>query len=296
MACVPTDDATKSNEIEFLDDVAAADDASMEAVVSGGSVWRWLALGAVLLTGSWLVISAGADALDETPAASPPPAEAADLPPAGTTTAGPPINPPVFGLWPTPPTNRDPNVVITIASAELPDAWSAFSLGSTTLVYVNASGVPTVVSFETGEIARVEVAAIRVHETFGVADGRVVSLANGVDHAVEPIVFHTYRDVDRPGVGTMSDQRGVGRGPELCLSSATCALPGLGVERVQQGGFVAERYDLDRHPVIGGFLTEWQLVDQWLESPEGYRMPAPVGVVWVIRPPSGGSASSSGVL
>ncbi len=291
---------TDAREIEFLDTVGSRD-SDVEAVISAFSPWRWLAVGAMLVVCVWVVTSAGADTVPEEPAADTLPDEpAARIPvePRPPTSA-----PHVIDAWPSPPTERDPFVVSVPGPTELPSEVQKEALRATTIVYVNTAGDPTVVSFETGDVAEVSVAATRVHETFAVEAGRVVTLqgANAalVDALDRAIIFHTYRDVDRPGVGTMGDERGMGRGPELCLSGSTCARPGLGLERTTSGGLVAERFDPERHWAIDELLNGWEPIDRWLVSADGYRIPAPVGVawvMWVIGPPERGSSSSSGLL
>jgi hypothetical protein len=155
-----------------------------------------------------------------------------------------------------------------------------------TLVYINTLGDPTVVSLETGDVFEVDVAAIRVYETFAVEDGEVRSLegANrGLTDATEnAVVFHTYRDVDPPGVGSVGDARGVGQGPELCLSAASCRRPGQGVDRLEFGGVVTERLDAERHAAVVAILDSWDEVDRWTVDPSGYRVPTPMGRIWIM--------------
>ncbi len=295
MSVVMTD-----GEIEFLDNnvaLPAADEdvaVSEVAVASSVTPLRWLALVALLVGGVWFITSTGPDSVDDDRAAADPPAgepliEDESDPPVG----GPPIVAPVFDTWPNPPRVREPNVVRAAGPAELPEEFGTYALSSTTLVYVNTAGRPTVVSFDTGEVSEVEVAATRIHETFAVQAGRVVPVG---PEAREAIIFHTYRDVDRPGIGTMSDRRGVGSGPELCLSGESCDRPGLGLERVRGGDVVAERFDPVEHRLVNDLLSGWSLVDASLVGPDGYRIPEPVGLIWVIAPSTGGSVSSSGLL
>ena len=296
------DGVTAVDEIEFLDVADASRGSGTEAVISASSSWRWLALGFLLVACVWFVTSTGADTVLEEPAIDTLPDEPLTPTPSPLANENglPTLVPPVFGIWPTPPTERDPPVVRIPGPVELPSAIPNGVLGATTIVYVNTAGDPTVVSFETGDVSEVGVAAIRVHETFAVEAGRVVSLegANAAldDASDQAFIFHTYRDVDRPGVGTMGDERGMGRGPELCLSGSTCTRPGLGLERMASGGLVAERFDPKRHWAIDDLLVSWEPVDRWLVSADGYRIPAPVGVMWVIGPPERGSSSSVGLL
>lgn len=294
-----------TDEIEFLDASVSSQDPEVEAVVSDKSPWRWVALGCLLAACVWFVTSAGADSDPGRPVAEaamdenePAPLDDESDQLGSPSTAAAPINPPVFGAWPNPPTDRDPYVVRIPGPAERPVEIATERLAATTIVYVNSVGDPTVVSFQTGDVYRVDVAAIRVHETFAVETGNVVSmgevnrsLAEGTDQA---IVFHTYRDVDSPGVGTMGDDRGVGRGPELCLSDSTCRRPGLGVERLVRDGLVAERFDQQRHWAIAELLDTWEPADRWLVSPSGYRIPTPGAVIWVIAPPPQAASSTSG--
>ena len=288
-------------DIEFLDSTSAPEATREESivtpVVTTAPIVRWFVLVVLLVGGGWLIASTGPDPVLDQPAGDTIPAEEPSL--TEETTAqpsvdGPAIAAPVFDAWPSPPRERNPNVALTPGPAQVPEELSAFSFRSTTIVFVNTAGRPTVVSFESGDVSEVDVAATRVHETFAVLAGLVVPL-DGPD-AEQAIVFHTYRDVDRPGVGTMSDQRGVGFGPQLCLSGETCARPGLGLERVRQGGLLAERFDPLRHPALDDLITSWNRSDGDLLSPGGYRIPQPVGLIWVIAPTTGGSVSSSGLL
>lgn len=196
--------------------------------------------------------------------------------------------------WPSPPLDRDPYVVRIPGTVEAP-------LGTLdrTLVYVNTLGDPTVVSFATGDVYEVDVAAIRVHETFAVEAGEVRSLeganpglADATDNAV---VFHTYRDVDSPGVGSMGDLRGVGRGPELCLSDVSCSAADQGLARRVVGGVEVSRFDPADHGDVATILETWQPVDRWLVAADGYRIPVPAAVVWVITPRMAGGSWSIGI-
>lgn len=290
-------------DIEFLDNAASrADDVRPIEVTAAASTSpvRWLVLIAVLVGGGWFITSTGPDPAEDEPTedqpavttpVEEPPSVADEV--AVPLPYGPAMVAPVFGAWPS-PRERDPNVVRTPGPTQPPEDFSGYAFRSTSIVYVNTAGRPTVVSLESGNVSEVAVAATRTHETFAVLAGEVVPL--GEPDAEQAIVFHTYRDVDRPGVGTMGDEQGVGLGPELCLSGETCARPDLGLERVRKGGVVAERFDPDRHSLLSDILEEWEIIDGSLSSPSGYRIPEPVGLIWVIAPTNGGSVSSSGLL
>lgn len=304
-------DVTTADEIEFLDDAVAPAASFKETVDSSGPSWRWLATGALFLGIAWFVSSTGTDDAGEGSVAGPPSTEPQqvaelpqDLPPSldgeiDEQAAG-PIPAPVFNPWPSPPIDRDPYVVRIPGPVELPPDIAASLRDSTSIVYVNTAGDPTLVSFVNGDVYEIDVAATRVHETFAVENGRVASLggANAAldDATDQAIIFHTYRDVDRPGVGPMGDARGVGRGPELCLSASTCVRAGIGLDRLTNGGLVAERFDANQHWAINDLLENWEVVDRWLVSEDGYRFPIPVGLIWVVGPPRAGSPSSVGLL
>lgn len=199
-------------------------------------------------------------------------------------------------LWPPTPADRDPSVVRIPGPAELPGAF--VDLADATIVYVNTAGDPTVVSFATGDVFEVDVAAIRVHDRFAVEDGAVVSFQGSnpsLDEATEnAIVFHTYREVDPPGVGSV--QNGLGAGPELCLSGRSCSGPNEGVQRLTRGGLTVERLDAFTHWQIDEIFTTWTPVDRWLVADGDVRIPQPLGPIWVIAPGGGGAPSSVGLL
>jgi len=286
---------TTDGDIEFLDGSVARVGGAGEAegvAVAATSPMRWLALAAVLAGGVWFTTPLGSEPVEEQPPITAP---VVDPPPADEVAQDPTdrvaVVAPIYGEWPA-PRDGDPSVIFTAAPSPLPQEFSAFSLESTTVVYVNAAGRPTVLSFGTGDVSEVNVAATRVHETFVVRAGQVVPM--GTD-AESGITFHTYRDVDQPGVGAMAETSGAGYQLELCLSGEACVRPGRGLERVSEAGLVAERFDPLRHPQLRDLLTSWALVDDSLVSPDGYRMPAPTGLIWVIGPTEGGSVSSSGL-
>jgi len=288
-------DMAAGADIEFLDTDARrapSADVAPDDKNSGGWPLQWLVAGVVLVLGAWFVTSTGSDApLEETVSDTPQPTPPAPIRPA----PAPPAEPPAFGVWPT-ARERDPSVTRTAASTPLPSEFSAETLQSTTLVYVSTSGLPTVVSLETGEVSVVGVGATRIHDTFAVEAGQVVPIEAAAERVSDAFVFHTYRDIDRPGVGIMSDQRGIGVGPELCLSGETCAGTDLGIDRMFRSGFVVERLEPRRHRLLDELLTSWEPVDGSLLSPGGYRIPEPVGFVWVISPTTSGEVSSSGLL
>lgn len=284
----------EEHDIEFIVGVVEPESATGEAPSTPRSPLRWVGLAVLFVLGGWLISSVGADELPTTED------QAAEEEPVAENSAS------VRGetqarVWPDPVADRDPFVVRIPGPADRPDEFVVSALERTTIVYANTVGDPTVVSFDTGDVFAVDVAAIRVHERFAVEAGRVVSL-EGVNPGLGPstedaIVFHTFRDVDPPGVGTAGDLQGIGRGPEICLSDTSCGRPGLGLERVVRGDLVAERYEPIPHWAIAEVFDNWERVDRWLVSSEGYRIPAPVGsTMWVIGPPSGGSSSSSGLL
>lgn len=190
---------------------------------------------------------------------------------------------PTPATWPPVAENGDPPV--TVRRGDLSEPLSPLDR---TIVYVSAAGTPTVVSLATGDVFDVYVAAIRVHDRFAVRDGEVAALIDDdPEFAVSTdgaVVFHTYRDVDRPGVGTTGDVRGIGRGPELCLSENSCSQPGQGLERRIVGGVQVERFDPDRHADVDQILQTWESVDDSLVAPDGFRIPAPGQFVWVITP------------
>lgn len=278
---------------------------------------RWAAVACVVLLGAWLVSSSGGA---DSPSADDE-AQGEQLPvPSGQDSAGDgaagdsaagdgaagdgaanavPTRP-AINTWPNPPTDRDPYVVRIPGPGDLPDDVEASSLERTSIVYVNSVGDPTVVSFDSGDVYEVDVAPIRVHETFAVEEGRVVSLEgvnSALDDATEDaIIFHTYRDVDPPGVGAGDIEYTLTRGPELCLSDASCSRPGNGLARVVGGELTAERFDQKEHWAIARILESWAPIDRWLVADDGFRIPAAVGVVWVISPQGGGQSSSSGLL
>ena len=287
------DVGTTAGDIDLLDVEAADTEVTVEAITTGeGSLLRWWPLAVVVLLGTWLVTTSGSP--DESVAAP-------DLTPSSTIA---PVSPMLrsqldFDLrdvdvatpgqadqsdpWPSPPLDRDPYVVRIPGPDTLP-----FDPDVGTLVYINSVGDPTVVSLATGDVFEVDVAAIRVHETFAVEDGEVRSLeganralADATEHSV---VFHTYRDVDPPGVGSIGDRRGIGRGPELCLSASSCARPGQGLDRVELGGVVTERLDRQRHAAVVSILDSWEEVDRWIVGPTGYRIPTPMDQIWIMTP------------
>lgn len=183
-------------------------------------------------------------------------------------------------VWPSPPRDRDPYVVRIPAN----DVEPVGSLGRT-MVYINTLGDPTVVSLVTGDVFEIDVAPIRIHETFAVEDGEVRSLegANPAlpDATGDAVIFHTYRATDPPGVGTVAGELSP---PELCLSGASCRTAEQGVARRLGGGVVVERFDADSHADVAQVLGTWAPVDRWLVSPDGHRIPTPVDLVWVITP------------
>lgn len=294
------------DDIEFIDVARKREEAAVETVVTDrgpiGRFWPLVAVAGCLL---WILGSLGGgveeladDALLPVVAPISPmvrdqlgldgrPAE--DLRPDAADAAAEPER------WPSPPLDRDPYVVRIPGAAD-----RRMGTLDHTLVYVNSVGDPTVVSFETGDVYEIDVAAIRVHETFAVEDGEVRSLEGAnpglSDATAAAVVFHTYRDVDPPGVGTMGDVRGVGRGPELCLSDTSCVRPEMGLDRIVVGSVDVTRFHPDDHRDVAEILATWKSVDRWLVAADGYRIPEPVGTVWVISPRGAGSSSASGVL
>lgn len=291
-------DMTEGIEIEFFDASDESGEHVAETVASERRVLPWLLIGALFVVCGWIVASPGAVDPEDVP-----------VPDSAPHSVGAPqgrliesdraaaiaIERPGSEVWPS-PQERDPNVTRTVGPSQPPEEFASVSLESSSLVYVATSGRPTVVSLETGDVLTVGVAAIRVHETFAVEAGQVVSAGEAADPERGAFVFHTYRDVDGPGVGRTGTQRGIGVGPELCLLGESCLRPGASTDRVAQAGMVVERFDPVRHRALGDLLESWTSVDGELVSPEGYRMPEPVGVIWVISPTSGGSVSSSGLL
>lgn len=279
-----------AGEIEFLDVSAGRSDATVETVKRGDrTLLRWWPLAVAAVLGVWLVSSTGPS--DE-------PITAPDLTPSLTVAPISPMlrndldfgdpyangpNPGAPDPWQVPPQNRDPYVVRIPGPQELP-----FAATAATLVYINTLGVPTVVSLETGDVFEIGVAAIRVHETFAVEDGQVRSLEGAnpglEDATANAVVFHTYRDVDPPGVGAVGGDRGIGRGPELCLSGTSCGRVGQGLDSVELGGVLTERLDGVRHSEVVGFLDSLDEVDRWMAAPSGYRIPSPVGQIWMMAP------------
>ncbi len=285
-----------AGEIEFLDVSAGRSDATVEAITAEDqTLLRWWPLAVAALLGVWLVSSTGSS--DE-------PITAPDLTPSLTVAPISPMlrsdldfgdpyangpNPGAPDPWPVPPQNRDPYVVRIPGPQELPFAGT-----ESTLVYINTLGDPTVVSLETGDVFEIDVAAIRVHETFAVEDGEVRSLEGAnpglEDATANAVVFHTYRDVDPPGVGAVGGERGIGRGPELCLSETSCRRVGQGLDTVEMGGILTERLDAQRHAGVMALLNSFEEVDRWIAAPDGYRIPIPVGQIWIMT-----AANSGGV-
>lgn len=283
-------EGTTAGGIDLLDIDAAETEVTLEAVTTGErSLLRWWPLAVVALLGTWLVATSGSP--DE-------PMVARDLTPSSTIA---PVSPMLrnqldFDLrdvdaaapgqsdpWPSPPLDRDPYVVRIPGPDTLP-----FDPDAATLVYINSVGDPTIVSLATGDVFEIDVAAIRVHETFAVEGGEVRSLEGAnqalADATENSVVFHTYRDVDPPGVGSIGDRRGIGRGPELCLSASSCARPGQGVDRVELGGVVTERLDGQRHATTVSILDSWEEVDRWIVDSTGYRIPTPMDQIWIMTP------------
>lgn len=290
------------DDIEFIDVVHDARVVTAETVSTPRwSIARFWPLLAAVVAGAWLLGSVSRE--DAAPLDDSLLPEVAPISPMGREQVGtdadtsaplPPEPLPEPDRWPAQPLDRDPYVVRIPG----PDDGRVGTLDRT-LVYVNSLGDPTVVSFATGDVYEIDVAAIRVHETFAVEGGEVRSLEGAnpalADATAASVVFHTYRDVDPPGVGTMSDLRGVGRGPELCLSDTSCARPDESLSRLVVGGVEVARFDPAGHTDVASMLERWEPVDRWLVAPDGYRIPAPVSVIWVITPRMRADPSGNGL-
>ncbi len=276
--------------IEFLGVNDTAEGETREVVGNGGHAVRWWLLIVVAGLGAWTLGPGGSHGdTDPVPDLAPSPTVAPISPMLDSdqaiggvdSTSTESVLPFEAKPWPAPPLDRDPYVV------RIPGRETAPSgLEDLTIAYINSSGDPTVVSFATGDVYRLDVAAIRVHETFAVEDGEVRSLAGanpGLPDATDAaVVFHTYRDVDPPGVGDIGDIGGRGRGPELCLSDRSCGQSTQAEYGGVIGGVVIERFDPARHPRIAELFDSWDLVDRWIVSPSGFRIPAPVAFIWVM--------------
>ncbi len=285
-------DGEEFRAVEFLGVAEMEVSETVEVVGTGGRpMGRWWVLIAAAALGVW-ILGPGGSRVDDDPAPGLP------VPTVGPISTLPDSDQAIGGVdatsgesteagsptdvvrWPAPPLDRDPYVV------RIPGSDAVPGLEKLTIVYVNSAGDPTVVSFATGDVYRLDVAAIRVHETFAVEDGEVRSLegANpGLPDATEAaVVFHTYRDVDPPGVGTIGDIQGRGRGPELCLSDRSCADPSQAQIGGVFGGVLVERFDATRHPAIAELLNTWDSDDRWIVSPSGFRVPTPIDFIWVL--------------
>lgn len=280
--------------VEFLGVAEVGEIETVEVVDTGGRhVARWWLLIAAAGLGVWSLGLGGSPAGDG-PAPEGPSPTVAPISPmldddqaiGGADTESPPVDdvglPTDVVRWPAPPRDRDPYVVRIPAG----DDVRPVGLDDLTIVYMNSAGNPTVVSFATGDVYRLDVAAIRVHETFAVEDGEVRSLdgANpGLPDATDAaVIFHTYRDVDPPGVGTMGDVQGRGRGMELCLSDQSCAHSSEVPLDLVFDDVLVERFDPARHTDVAELLSSWDPDDRWLVSPSGFRIPTPVGFIWVL--------------
>jgi hypothetical protein len=287
------------DDIEFIDVVRKGDEAVVETVVTRrGPIARFWPFLVMVGCAAWVLGSTGGDSTDA--ADDWPLRLAAPISPMFRDQLGVEADdrsgdvefvPDEPSRWAAPPLDRDPFVVRIPGAAD-----RRVGTLDHTLVYVNSLGDPTVVSFETGDVYEIDVAAIRVHETFAVEGGEVRSLEGAnpglADATAQAIVFHTYRDVAPPGV----DPRDVGRGPELCLSDMSCKRPDQGLSRRVVGRVEVERFDPVDHRDVAEILDTWKSVDRWLVAADGYRIPAPVGTVWVISPRGAGSSSANGVL
>ncbi len=179
--------------------------------------------------------------------------------------------------WPAPPLDRDPYVVRVPGGDDAPSG-----LEHRTIAYVNVSGDPTVVSFATGDVYRIDVASVREHEVFAVENGEVRSL-DGVnpglrDASENAVIFHARRGLARDGMGAVARDGEL----RLCLTPGSCDRPDDGPNSLVIANVSVERFDPERHPDLRAVLDVWERADRWVVSPAGYRIPAPADVIWVL--------------